>query len=103
MKGDNNIITLWELWNAEDETKPTEGEKQILRDALAYNSDVDGSWVQYLEERRRILKCDGYVTKSMKYWFSGGCREMEDISVNKIKPNSRVYIDPNNEEVDHGF
>jgi len=96
---ESSISTLWELWIDDDETKPTNGEKKILLDALAYNSDVDGFWVQYLEQRRRILKCDGYVAKNMKYWFSGGFREMEDAK----KSTRGVYISPRSEEMDHGF
>ena len=98
-----SIEELWKGWVEDHDTAPpTALEIGILKEALRYNPQVDEFWVPLFEKRRRILINGGYVPKNMKYWFSGGFREMDD-TVRKRKQNSRVYIQESDLNKDHGW
>jgi hypothetical protein len=79
----NSINILWNEWNYNAESLPTEYQKNIIIGALKYNSGVDGFWLPLLQERRTINEGGGFTHNSMKYWFESGFSEMD---VSKKKP-----------------
>ena len=83
---ENSINILWNEWNYNSESLPTEYQKNIIIGALKYNSDVDGFWLPSLQKRRTINEGGGFTHNSMKYWFESGFNEME---MNKKKPEFR--------------
>ena len=83
---ENSINILWNEWNYNSESLPTEYQKKIIIDALKYNSDVDGFWLPLLQKRRAIKEGGGFTHNSMKYWFESGFNEME---MNQKKPQFR--------------
>jgi len=85
---ENSINILWNEWNYNSESLPTDSQKNIIIDALKYDSDVDGFWLPLLNKRKKIIKTDGFCPDIMKYWFEGGFNEMKYIK----KSNSRAFI-----------
>ena len=84
---ENSIKILWNEWNYNSESLPTNSQKNIIIGALKYNSDVDGFWLPLLQERRTIKESGGFTHKSMKYWFESGFSEME---MSEKKPPFRI-------------
>ena len=83
---EDSIEIIWNEWNYNAESLPTEYQKNIIIGALKYNSDVDGFWLPLLQERRTINEGGGFTHNSMKYWFESGFSEMD---VSKKKPEFR--------------
>jgi len=83
---ENSINILWNEWNYNPELSPTEYQKNIIIDALKYNSDVDGFWLPSLQKRRTINEGGGFIHTNMSYWFNSGFSEMD---VSKKKPEFR--------------
>jgi hypothetical protein len=91
---ENSINILWNEWNYNAESLPTEYQKNIIIGALKYNSDVDGFWLPSLQKRRTINEGGGFTHNSMKYWFESGFSEME-MSKKKLvfsKTKTNLYI-----------
>jgi hypothetical protein len=86
---ENSINILWNEWNYNAESLPTEYQKNIIIGALKYNSDVDGFWLPSLQKRRTINEGGGFIHTSMSYWFKSGFSEMD---VSKKKPEFRKSI-----------
>jgi len=87
---ENSIKILWNEWNYNSESLPTNSQKKIIIGALKYNSDVDGFWLPLLQERMKIIKRKGFCPDIMKYWFEGGFNEMKYIKQSGSR--NRPYI-----------
>ena len=74
---EDSIEIIWNEWNYNAESLPTEYQKKIIIDALKYNSDVDGFWLPSLQKRRTINEGGGFTHSSIKYWFESGFNEMK--------------------------
>jgi len=74
---EDSIEIIWNEWNYNAESLPTEYQKNIIIAALKYNSDVDGFWLPLLQKRRTINESGGFTHNSMKYWFESGFNEMK--------------------------
>ena len=74
---EDSIEIIWNEWNYNSESLPTEYQKNIIIGALKYNSDVDGFWLPSLQKRRTNYEGGGFTHNSMKYWFESGFSEME--------------------------
>ena len=83
MEFENSIEILWNEWNYNSESLPTNSQKKIISGAPKHNSDVDSFWLPLLQKRRTINESGGFTHNSMKYWFESGFSEMD---VSKKKP-----------------
>jgi len=86
---EDSIEIIWNEWNYNAESLPTEYQKNIIIGALKYNSDVDGFWLPSLQKRRTINEGGGFIHTNMSYWFKSGFSEMD---VSKKKPEFRKSI-----------
>ena len=74
---DNETIELiWSKWIDNSNIPLPPNQEKIIANALIDNP-VE-YWMPFLEKRQEIKHKKGFVHDNLKYWFSGGYREMND-------------------------